>query len=114
MSLARFHYAFGNTMTRAESDAMWETYAVPESRNVPRSTITSQGRIDFRRAHVPLLFIGGDHDHLTPLDAVRRNARKYGDVEVEVMPGRCHALCNQKGWEEIADRAFAFLRTASA
>ncbi|MGL5818820.1 MAG: alpha/beta hydrolase [Phycicoccus sp.] len=116
MTSSRFRYTFGNTMTRAESDAMFERYAVPESRNVPRSTLTGHGAIDFRTPHAPLLFLTGDQDHLTPLDAVRRNARAYGEsggpVELVIYEGRCHAICGQAGWEEVADRAFAFLRSA--
>ncbi|MGL5817693.1 MAG: alpha/beta hydrolase [Phycicoccus sp.] len=115
MTSSRFRYTFGNTMTRAESDAMFERYVVPESRNVPRSTLTGQGAIDFGAPHAPLLFLTGDQDHLTPLDAVRRNARAYrksGDaVDLVTYEGRCHGICNQAGWEEVADRAFAFLRS---
>ncbi|MGL5811025.1 MAG: alpha/beta hydrolase [Nocardioides sp.] len=116
MTPARFRYAFGNTMTSRDSDAMFERYAVPESRNVPRSTLTGQGKIDFRKSHAPLLFVTGDRDRLTPLDAVRRNARAYRrsgeEVDLQVFEGRCHAICNQDGWTEVADRAFAFLRSA--
>jgi pimeloyl-ACP methyl ester carboxylesterase len=115
MTAQRFRYTFGNTMTPAASDALFEQYVVPESRNVPRSTLTSQAAIDFTRSHVPLQFLTGDDDHLTPLDAVRRNARAYrrggagGEVEVQVFAGRCHAICNQDGWHEVADVAFAFV-----
>jgi hypothetical protein len=43
--------------TRAASDEAFERYVVPESRNVPRSTLTRQGRIDFRADHPPMLFV---------------------------------------------------------
>jgi pimeloyl-ACP methyl ester carboxylesterase len=113
MTRARFHWTFCNTMTRQASDEAFELYVVPESRNVPRSTLGRAARIDFRRDHAPLLFIAGDSDHLTPLPAVRRNARKYKGsgsiVGFEAMAGRCHFICNQDGWEEIADRCFGFL-----
>jgi pimeloyl-ACP methyl ester carboxylesterase len=116
MTPKRFHYTFGNRIDRAESDALFEQYVVPESRNVPRGTFTKAAAIDFRREHVPLLFLTGDDDHLTPLDAVRRNARAYRrsprPVELEVFPGMCHAICLQTGWEAVADRAFEFLRSA--
>ncbi len=118
MTPARFHYAFCNTMTREQSDLAFERYVVPESRNVPRSTLTRSGRIDWPREHPPLLFLTGDSDHLCPLDAVRRNAAAYrrspSSVRLRVFPGRCHLICNQEGWEEVADAAFSFLRTAVA
>jgi hypothetical protein len=59
MTPPRFHYTFCNTMSRADSDAALAEYVVPESRNVPRSTITPQARIRFGVPHVPLLFIAG-------------------------------------------------------
>ncbi len=113
MTRDRFHYTFCNTMSREASDAAFERYVVPESRNVPRSTLGRVARIDFRRPHGPLLLVGGDSDHLTPLPAVRRNAAKYRDAgsttELEQFGGRCHFICNQDGWEDVADRAFEFL-----
>jgi pimeloyl-ACP methyl ester carboxylesterase len=117
MTPRRFHYAFCNTMSRAASDRAFELYVVPESRNVPRSTLTRSGAIHFRRAHPPLLFLAGDRDHLCPLPAVRRNARAYRrsptPVSLRSFPGRCHLICNQDGWEEVADAAFEFLRKAT-
>jgi pimeloyl-ACP methyl ester carboxylesterase len=115
MTKKRFHYTFANTLTRRESDDLFE-HTVPESRNVPRSALTKAGAVDFRRSHVPMLFLSGDGDHLTPIDAVRRNAKAYkhgNGVSLEVFAGRCHAICNAPGWEEVADRAFEFLRTST-
>jgi len=113
MTRKRFHYTFCNTMSRASSDATFDRYVVPESRNVPRSTLREEARIDFGRRHAPLLMIAGDSDHLTPMPLVRRNARAYkqsaGRVDFEVFAGRCHDVCDQEGWEEVADRAVAFL-----
>ena len=116
MTPKRFHYTFCNTMSRADSDAALAEYVVPESRNVPRSTLTSQARIRFSRPHVPLLFIAGGQDHLTPLAMVRRNARAYparaGQVEFQAYEDRSHFICNQPGWEEVAARAFDWLGAA--
>lgn len=110
MTRERFHYTFCNTMTRSESDEAYELYVVPESRNVPRSTLTPQARVDFSRDHVPLLLMAGDSDRLTPAAMVRRNARRYElVVEVREFRGRSHFLCNQDGWEEVADEAFDFV-----
>ncbi len=116
MTRARFHYTFCNTMSRGASDRAFEEYVVPESRNVPRSTLGRSGRIVFRRDHGPLLFIAGDFDHLCPLRLVARNAMAYrsspSPARLRAFPGRSHLICNQEGWEEVADAAFAFLHTA--
>jgi len=113
MTPKRFHYAFANTMTADASRLAFDQYVVPESRNVPRSTLTGQGRIDLRRSHPPLLFLAGDSDHLTPLAMVKRNVRAYrrsvGVVDFTEFGHRSHLICNQDGWEEVADAALDWL-----
>jgi hypothetical protein len=60
--------------------------------------------------------IAGDRDHLCPLPAVRRNAGRYrrspGLTSFQAFSGRSHFICNQEGWEEVADASFDFLRAA--
>jgi pimeloyl-ACP methyl ester carboxylesterase len=116
MTPARFHYTFCNTMSRADSDEAFERYVVPESRNVPRATLTPQARVDFRRRHAPLLIIAGDRDHLTPATMVRRNAAAYkatgGRVDLREFSHRSHFICNQDGWEEVADACLDWLSAA--
>lgn len=114
MTPKRFHYTFCNTMTEQDSDQAYEQYAVPESRNVPRSTLTKQARIDFRAPHVPLLLIAGDRDHLTPLSLVKKNVKAYRDpssiVDFTHFTNRSHFICNQDGWEEVADFALDWIQ----
>ena len=118
MTPKRFHYTFCNTMTRQASDLAFEQHVVPESRNVPRSTLTKQAHIDFRASHVPLLLIAGDNDHLTPLSLIKKNARAYktpGSVtEFKEFSNRSHFICNQDGWEQVADYALDWLAQVQA
>lgn len=113
MTPERFHYAFCNTLSRSASDDALDRFVVPESRNVPRSTLGRSARIDFAAAHVPLLFLTGDHDHLTPVGMVRRNAHKYTGAGERVgykeFAGRSHYICGEEGWEEVADAALGWL-----
>jgi pimeloyl-ACP methyl ester carboxylesterase len=106
MTKKRFHYAFCNTMTRTESDAAFEQYVTPESRRVPQSILTPQGKVNFKKTHAPLLLIGGDKDNLIPLKLVRRNVKAYrkseGVVDFQAFANRSHFICNQLGWEEVA------------
>lgn len=114
MTRERFHYTFCTTMTREQSDAAWAEYVVPESRNVPRSTLTRQAHVDFAKPHPPLLILTGDTDHLVPEKLVRRNAGRYAQpVEVRVFERRAHFICNEPGWEEVADAAFDWMRSAA-
>ncbi len=110
MTKPRFHYTFATTMTRAGSDAAFDQLAVPESRNVPRSTLASQAHIDFAADHAPLLMLAGDTDHLTPEALIRKNAASYRQpVPVRTFTNRSHFICNQPGWEEVAGASFDFL-----
>jgi len=114
MTADRFAYTFGNTMPRVASDAAFQRFVVPESRNVPRSLLTRQARIDPAAPHAQLLMIAGDQDHLVPLPLVKRNAARYHDpVGVRVIEGRGHFLCNQDGWEGVAGIAFDWLDSVS-
>jgi hypothetical protein len=38
--------------------------------------------------------------------------RSPSPVRLRAFTGRSHLICNQEGWEEVADAAFAFLRTS--
>jgi len=101
-----FHKNFGNTMTEAVSNAAYEKYAVHESRQVLRDILGDEGKIDLKKPHVPLLFIGAAEDEIIPNSLVRRNAHAYEDPrsyhEFIFFSGRGHFICGQNGWEEVA------------
>jgi pimeloyl-ACP methyl ester carboxylesterase len=112
-----FHYAFTNTLTREESDAVWERYHIP----APGRWVWDYGVIanvkpghqetwvDYDADRAPLLFIAGEKDHIMPPSVNRSNAKHYRNspavtdyVELE---GRDHWTCAAPGWEAVADRA---------
>src|SRR4051812_3605471 len=111
-----FHYAFTNTMTEQESEAVYERYAVPGPGRVlfqgalanfnPRAETRVHYRNDDR---APLLFIAGGEDHIVPAAVDEAQAHKYrksGAVtEFREFPGRSHFTIGQDGWEEVADYA---------
>ena len=76
-------------------------------------TLTRQGAIDFRKPHDPLLIIAAEKDHLTHAAMVQRNARAYrhsvGVVDFKEFPCRSHFICNQNGWQEVAQYVFDWL-----
>lgn len=113
MTPQRFHYAFCNTMAPSASDEAFDRFVVPESRNVPRSSWGKAARIDFAAVRVPMLFLTGTQDHLTPVAMVRRNANKYragpGPVDYREFDGRSHYICGEPGWEEVADAALGWI-----
>ena len=111
----QFHYAFANTLTQDESNAIYERYHVPAAAsvlfdiafaNLHRHPIT---QVDFERDdRAPLLFVAFDEDHIVPANASRHNGEKYeksGAVtEFKEFPGRPH-FPGAPGWEEVADHA---------
>jgi len=106
MSFERFQYAFVNGMSLDQQRAAFERYVVPESRRIPRESLFG-AKIDFRKAHAPLLLIAGGSDHIIPPDLIEKNYRKYRDsnsvIELKKFPGRNHFIIGQTGWEEVAD-----------
>jgi pimeloyl-ACP methyl ester carboxylesterase len=107
MSFEQFRYAFVNTLPIAEQRAAYERYAVPESRGVPTQSLTSVARIDFSKAHPPLLITVGEKDHIIPASLSKANYDKYkrspSVTDFKRFAGRDHFLIGEKGWEEVAD-----------
>lgn len=107
MTFERFQYAFVNGMPLNEQRAAFEKYVVPESRAIPRQSLTAIGKVDFKKEHTPLLLIAGGNDHIIPPSLNKTNYEKYKSsssvTDYKEFPGRNHFLLGQKNWEEIAD-----------
>jgi pimeloyl-ACP methyl ester carboxylesterase len=113
-----FHYAFANTLSREESDALYRRYHVPAAGAVLREYALANFRheaptaVDFRReARAPLLFIAFGEDHVMPPTVVGHTEQKYDDAisltEYKEFPGRPHFPA-VPGWEDVADYALSW------
>jgi len=103
-----YDYAFFNTIPDAEKVTAFEKYAVPESYKVSRQLVlNAYSNIDFKKPHVPVLFIGGGNDHIFPPGLTKTIAGKYKDpnskVDLKIFEGKSHFICGEKGWENVAD-----------
>jgi pimeloyl-ACP methyl ester carboxylesterase len=103
-----YDYAFFNTLPDAEKEKAFEKIAVPESYKVSRQLVlNSFSNIDFKKPHVPLLFIGGGSDNIFPASLTKKLAGSYKDansqVAIKIFDGKSHFLCGEPGWEQIAD-----------
>lgn len=111
MTFARFQYTFVNTLPLEEQRAAYDRYVVPESRRVPRESLTA--RIDFKKPHPPLLLIAGSADNIIPSSLNKSNHAKYrassSTTDFKEFAGRTHFIIGQKGWEEVADFILAWL-----
>jgi len=106
MPFEDFQYAFVNTLPLAEQRADYDRYVVPESRQVPRDSLSSAGAVDFKKAHAPLLLTAGEKDHIIPAGLNKMNYEKYhasaSPIDFKEFPGRVHFVIGQTGWEEVA------------
>ncbi|WP_028660847.1 alpha/beta hydrolase [Nocardioides insulae] len=121
-----FHYAFTNTLTEEESLAVWERYAI----GAPGAWVWEYGLfanfkpghqdtwVDFSADRAPLLFIGGEKDHIMPPSVNKSNAKHYKNspalTEYYEFPDRDHWTCAAPGWEAVADHALEWALTHAA
>lgn len=112
-----WHYAFTNTLDRAESDAAYDRYAIP----APGRWVFTYGLfanyqpghqatwVDYSTERAPLLFVGGSEDHIMPPAVNKANARRWrrspSVTEYVETAGRGHWTCAEPGWEAVADLA---------
>ncbi|MET3026110.1 alpha/beta hydrolase [Flavobacterium sp. UW10123] len=103
-----YDYAFFNTIPESQKSIALEKFAVPESYKVSRELVlNSFSNINFKKAHEPILFIGGGSDHIFPPGLTETIARKYSDnagrVDLKIFDGKSHFICGEPGWESVAD-----------
>jgi pimeloyl-ACP methyl ester carboxylesterase len=117
-----FHYAFTNTLSKEESDKVYERYAIA----APGAFVWNYGVIaNFKPGkqetwvdysnddRAPLLFIAGGADHIMPPSVNKSNFKHWQKksealTEYHEFPGRSHWTCGEPGWEEVADLALSW------
>ena len=120
----QWHYAFANTLSEEESNALHERYAIPASGKIFWESALAtlqpghQGTyVDYKNdERAPLLFISGSEDHLMPPSVQASNAKHYkSDTVTEIVEYEqmAHLLPAQEGWEEVADYALAWAKEHS-
>jgi pimeloyl-ACP methyl ester carboxylesterase len=99
LSPEEFHYAFTNTMTEEESQAVYNAYAVPGPGRVlfqgalANFNPHSPAKVDFKKDdRAPLLLISGGSDHVVPAAVDASVAKHYEKsdalTEYKEFPGR--------------------------
>ncbi|MBZ0303693.1 MAG: alpha/beta hydrolase [Anaerolineae bacterium] len=111
MPFKHYQYAFNNTSPVADQRRNYDATMVPESIPLARGGLGPKAHVDFKKAHVPLLFIGGEKDHIMPASLNRANVQKYKNGSTSItdykeFAGRDHlTVIAGPGWEEVADYA---------
>jgi pimeloyl-ACP methyl ester carboxylesterase len=111
----QFHYAFTNTLSREDSDEVYERYHVPAPGRFVWDGVLANFTpghqdtyVNFRNEdRAPLLFIAGGEDNLMPPSVNESNAKHYRHAKAvtdyKEFPGQSHYTVGQDGWEEVAD-----------
>jgi pimeloyl-ACP methyl ester carboxylesterase len=116
----QFRYGFGNAIPEAESDELFERWAIPGpgrplfEASTANFSRTSPAKVDTGKSdRGPLLVIGGGEDHTVPEVVARAAHRLYAAssavTDYQVFPDRGHSLVFDHGWREIADFTLAWL-----
>ena len=110
ISRKQFRWRFTNTLSQAESDAIYDEQYIPGTNRPFFDALGSAAAVDSGRAHrPPLLLIGGSEDHISPM-SLNRNILKLqskasSPTELKEYAGRTHYMAGMDGWQEIADDA---------
>ena len=118
---AEFHYAFANTVSRAESDAWHAKLAIPgPGRPLFQSALANFSRksaaatfVDFTKPdRAPLLLIAGGRDHIVPPSVVYENFNRYrrspAATDFKLFDDRSHLTAALDGWSDVADYALTW------
>ena len=114
----QWHYAFTNTLSREESDEVYERYHIPASGRLVWVGATANFTPGHQEAYVdftnedrtPLLFIAGGEDNIMPPAVNQSNVKHYRHARTvtayKEFEGRSHySVIGHDGWEEVADYA---------
>lgn len=121
LTRGQWRYGFGNTLTEAESDALWEQWAIPSPGKPLFEAATanfspnSPAKIDTgNAARGPLLITGGTEDHTVPFVSAQATFKQYAKssavTEFHEFRGKGHSLTVDHGWQDVADVALTWLK----
>ena len=120
----QFRYGFGNTLTEAESDELYERWTIPSPgkplfedamANLSRH---SPAKVDTKAIRGPLLITAGGKDHTVPAAISRATYKRYrrspSVTDLIEFPDRGHTLALDSRWGEVAEAVLNWLKRNSA
>ena len=120
LTAEQFRFAFGNAIPEAESDELFEKWAIP----APGKPLFEAAAANFNphspakvatdnQGRGPLLLIMGGKDHTVPEAVTRSTLKQYRHSEATTdileFPDRAHSLTIDHGWREVADACLSWL-----
>ncbi|MFJ9370785.1 alpha/beta hydrolase [Nocardia sp. NPDC101769] len=115
-----FRFGFGNALTEAESDELYERWTIPSPARplfqaaAANFVLHSEAAVDTANTERgPLLLISGLEDHTVPDVVTRSSLKQYRDstavTELRQFQGRGHSLTVDSGWRDVADAVLEWL-----
>lgn len=120
LTYEQFRYAFANAVSEDEAKQLYATFAVPAS-GVPLFEAAtanlnpwSEVKVEDNPDRGPLLIISGEKDNVVPWAIANASYkiqhRNPGVTEIVEIPNRGHGLTIDSGWQEVAEKALAFVK----
>ena len=120
LNAKQFRYGFGNALSAAESQDLFERWTIPSpgrpAFEVATSNLlrTSPAAVDTRLDdRGPLLLIAGGSDRSVPPAVVKAAhnlyARSSAITDYHAFPGRGHSIVLDHGWHDVADYSLNWL-----
>ena len=111
MSLAGFAEGFANSIPKGDLRREYESQIVPTPGRIFFQDVLGIGsKVNWKNPRrAPLLLIAAEFDRTVPSPMVRANfkvqSRAPSVTAFHEFKNRSHYLCNEAGWEEVADHA---------
>jgi pimeloyl-ACP methyl ester carboxylesterase len=120
LTAEQFRFAFGNAIPEEESDALFESWAIP----APGKPLFEAAAANFNphspakvdtdnSARGPLLLIMGGKDHTVPEAVTKSTLKQYrhSDAVTDIFEfaDRAHSLTIDHGWQDVADKSLSWL-----
>jgi pimeloyl-ACP methyl ester carboxylesterase len=120
LTAEQFRYSFGNAISEAESDDLYERWSIPAPGRplfeaaTANFSLHSPDKVQTRNEdRGPLLLVMGGRDHTVPEAITKSTLKQYrhsGAVtDLEEFPDRGHSLTIDAGWAAVAELALAWL-----
>ena len=121
LTAEQFRFAFGNAVSEAESDQLFERWTIP----APGKPLFEAAAANFdphspakvdtdNQSRGPLLLIASGKDNTVPEAVTRATLKQYRHSEavtdLTTFPDRGHSLTIDSGWAEIAETCLVWLK----
>jgi pimeloyl-ACP methyl ester carboxylesterase len=121
LTAKEFRFGFGNALPEAESNDLFEKWAIPSPARplfqaaTANFSLHSEAKVDTdNNTRGPLLLISGTADHTVPDVTTRSTLKQYRNstavTELQQFEGRGHSLALDHGWRDVATASIEWLK----